>query len=320
MNASEAQSLLQQEISPAHRVGPGMGTYTLRERPGHQLVVSVDTLVSGVHFPESTPPGMIAHKSLAVNLSDIAAMGGEATGFTLGLSCPDFSSDWFHAFREGLRALSNRFKVGMLSCVVEPGPLSITVQVYGHVPRGQALLRSTAQAGDAVYVSGHPGDAAGALALLLEKNLPENRIPPALLQRLNTPEPRMSLGQALRGIASACIDVSDGLLADLGHILEQSGKGAVIELEKIPVSDTLQQIFSREKAQALAQNGGDDYELCFTVPPGFAGKVEVISKQLDIPCTCIGMITAENVLRLLDAQGKDVRPGKPGYDHFSGTE
>lgn len=280
------------------------------------LAISVDSLVAGVHFPKHTPTTWIAHKSLAVNLSDLAAMGARPAWYSLGLVLPEWDEDWLHEFRAGLQALSHTYGLGLMACNLAVGPLSITIQVYGWMAREQAALkRSVAQAGDRIFVSGSLGDASCALEYEIRGRALPERSRDYLLQRLHRPDPRLELGQALVGIANAAIDISDGFLADLGHILEESNIGARVVVESLPCSDALLQCSAADRVLDHVLGGGDDYELCFTVP---ANKL----KQLHEQCAASGLQVHE-VGEIVQTPGLMLmREGKPwswsghGYEHF----
>lgn len=280
--------------------------------PGQLLVVTVDTLISGVHFPEETAPADIGHKALAVNLSDLAAMGAEPAWVTLAMTLPHAEFPWIESFAEGFFGLARRYNVALVGGDTTRGSLSITVQAMGRVPREKALRRSGARPGDAIYVTGTLGDAGLGLALLQSRA----QVPPAyhdfLLARLNRPEPRVEAGLVLRGVASAMIDVSDGLMADLGHLLSASDVGAQIELGLLPRSEAM---LEADPHGRLALTAGDDYELVFTLPPGME---EVLAGQGDRlpPCTCIGRVESRPGLRVMDEEGNPMSFTHPGYDHF----
>jgi thiamine-monophosphate kinase len=310
-------------------LGVGDDCALLQPRVGMQLAVSSDMLVSGRHFFADVDPRTLGHKALAVNLSDLAACGAKPLGFTLALALPEAKADWLAAFSEGLFALADAHGCTLVGGDTTRGPLNICITVFGEVPPGQALLRSGAQAGDNIYVSGNLGDAALALLALQGKV----DLPPELLaqtrQHLETPTPRVALGMALRGIATAAADVSDGLLGDLGHILQQSGKGAIIHTEtamqliaayaystgstglfglKIPANTLLQ----------CALAGGDDYELVFTAAPTQRDAVQRAAQLAGVPVTCIGSITAGAGLTLLDANGAALPHATfSSFDHFA---
>lgn len=283
--------------------------------PEHELVVSTDMLVAGVHFPQSTDAASIGHKALAVNLSDLAAMGAQPAWFTLNLSLPQVDPAWLGEFCTGLYGLARRFDVALIGGDTTRGPLTIGIQILGLVPHGQALTRSSAKPGDHIYVSGTLGEAALGLQLLEGRlDLPEEDQRP-VMERLNRPLPRVAAGLQLRGIASACIDISDGLAADLGHILEASRVGARIHLDRLPLSPAYDRARERVGWQpALA--GGDDYELCFTVPPAKESELRKQAAQFGVAFHEIGRIEAEAGLRVLDEQGAPYTPATVGYDHF----
>lgn len=280
---------------------------------GELLAISVDTLIAGRHFPEQTLPADIGYKSLAVNLSDMAAMGAIPRWITLSLALPEVDEEFLSGFSEQLLALAKQHDVQLIGGDTVRGPLSITVQIIGTVPAEGALKRSGASVGDLIFVSGTLGDAAAGLATILagETTSGDGRY---LIERLNRPSPRVNLGLALRGLASAAIDISDGLLADLGHILEQSGVGAVVDSEKIPCSDELLgTVFDQQQRMALMVAGGDDYELCFTVPPSRVDEVNKISVALSLSLVQVGTIGEGSEL-LLDGE----RISLKGFDHFKG--
>lgn len=284
--------------------------------PGHELAVTTDTLVADMHFTEATLPYDIGYKALAVNLSDLAAMGATPAWVTLALTLPQANEVWLQAFCDGFFTLANRHQVQLVGGDITHGPLSMTVQALGFIPKQKALLRSRAKPNDLIYVTGTVGDAGLAL-LALQKQLPLDALyQRTVLERLNRPEPRIATGMALRDIASAAIDISDGLAADLGHILEQSQVGATIQLDQLPVSDALQHSLPREEAIALALNAGDDYELCFTVPA--EKRMQLEQKLASLPCryTCIGVINAQPGLYCYYQDGSSYHGQIHGYKHF----
>lgn len=281
------------------------------------LVVSTDTLVSGRHFSENTLPTDIGYKALAVNLSDLAAMGAEPAWILLALTLPNADEIWLRKFTDGFFPLMQRFQLQLVGGDMTQGPLTITVQALGFVPPGKALCRIGARAGDRIYVTGTLGDAGLALELINKKNclgLTSSQIF-TVKQRLNRPEPRVEIGLALRDIASSAIDVSDGLVADLGHILSANQVGAILQLEKLPLSYSLQTL-PREKAWQLALSSGDDYELCFTVPALHERALQQHLTTLNTAYTCIGTIKKEPELILLDKNGSTFSFDKTGYQHF----
>ena len=274
---------------------------------GYQLVTSIDTLIAGVHFPESTSAADIAHKALAVNLSDMAAMGSLPKHFTLALTMPAVDQSWLQDFSQSLKQLSEQFGASLIGGDTTRGSLSITISIIGWVESGKALRRSGAQVGDGVYVSNTIGDAAFALWQLNNNEKPDN----GCLVKLNRPLPQVELGRSLQGVASACIDISDGLEQDLSHILKASKVGVRIEVGKIPLTRVLTSHVNKQNDWSLALNGGDDYELCFTVPEKNQTMLDDISKRCDVKITQIGVICAFGVFEVVGAKNT----GK-SYQHF----
>ena len=272
------------------------------------LVFSVDTQVEGVHFPRHYRPEYTAWRALAAAASDLAAMGAAPVCFTLALTMPEADENWLEGFGRGLAQAASRFGLALAGGDTTRGPLTISIQVHGTVPKGQGLMRSGAQVNDLVAVSGTLGDAGAALDYL---DVPEpDDDERELLARYHHPLPRLELGQALRGFASACIDISDGLIADLGHILERSGVGAVLNPELLPLSRPLRRC-AGERAPRLALSSGDDYELCVTLGEALWARLpEEIRNQL----TVIGRIDGGEGIRLED--GAVLSSGPPGFDHF----
>ena len=309
-------------------LGVGDDCALLQPTPGMQWAVSSDMLVCGRHFFPDVEPRTLGHKALAVNLSDLAACGARPLGFTLALSLPEANAAWLQAFSEGLFALADAHGCALVGGDTTRGPLNICITVFGEVPPGQALLRSGAQVSDDVYVSGTLGDAALALQCLQGKI----HLPPALLaqarMRLEQPTPRVALGQALRGVASAAADVSDGLLGDLGHILAQSGVGATLDADVAmyllaagAYSTGASGLFSSQMPAAQLLQcvlaGGDDYELVFTAHPDQAAAVQAAAQTSTTPVTRIGRIEATAGLRLLDALGQPLQGDWKSFDHFA---
>ena len=281
--------------------------------PGRQWVLSVDTLCSGVHFPAEAPAADIAHRALAVNLSDLAAMGAEAAGFTLALSLPEAQPAWLEEFSSALAQSARRHHLDLVGGDLGQGPLSLTLQVHGLVEPGRALLRSGAQPGDLIYVSGTLGDAAGALALNYLGQSNGEADHDYLRSRFYRPVPRLELGRALGGLASAAIDISDGLLADLGQILHCSEAGAELEPEAIPLSSSLRRCLGDSRARQTAMEGGDDYELCFTIHPQREHQLPVLANT---PLQRIGRIIDTPGLHALEENRR--RPLRPrGWQHFA---
>lgn len=299
--------------APHVALGIGDDAALLDIPAGMQLAVSVDTLVSGVHFPASTEPYDIGYKALAVSLSDMAAMGAEPLAATLALTLPEADESWLQRFSDGFFDLAERYQVQLIGGDTTRGPLSITVQLHGLLPQGAALLRSGARADDDIYVTGALGDAGLALLALQGKTaLPA---PQRALDKLNRPVPRVREGMALRGIASSAIDISDGLLADLGHILKASGAGARLNVDALPLSADVRSC-GEERAYALALGAGDDYELCFTVPASGKPALKRAFETLACAYTRVGVIERESGLRCVRAGGALYTPKISGYEHF----
>jgi len=261
----------------------------------YQLATSVDTLIEGVHFPQETSPADIAHKALAVNLSDLAAMGATPKYFTLALTLPEFDQHWLEQFSSSLKSLSDEYQINLVGGDTTKGKLSITINVTGTVPSGQALLRSSAKVGDAIFVSNVIGDAALAWQQIQQEISPSKE----LLKQFNMPNPQVSLGQALLGVANACIDISDGLEQDLGHILFSSNVGASINLADIPLSQELSNHLEKTNDWCLPLAGGDDYQLCFSVPEARIDDLKKIEIDLGITLTKIGVITKNQNLKIV---------------------
>lgn len=296
-------------------LGIGDDAALLRPPMGMLLAAAVDTLIEGVHFPKNTPAEAIGHKALAVNLSDLAAMGAEPAWATLSLSMPEPNEVFLRAFADGLFTLAEQCNLELVGGDTVRGPLVVTVQVNGFVPEGEGLLRSEARPGDLVYVSGTLGDAAAGLELVQSGVLDSDEAR-WLRERLDLPTPRIALGQALRGLATSCIDISDGLCADLRHIMERSILGAAIDSNLVPLSPQLLAIKGESTARQLALHGGDDYELCFTVPETREAELLRLAATFDVPITKIGEMNNEvGVLRI---DGEVVVGG--GYDHFRESE
>lgn len=302
---------------PARKAVLGIGDdcAVLAPRPGMQLAVSSDMLVEGRHFLSTVAPERLGHKALAVNLSDLAACGAEPLGFTLALALPRADEGFLEGFARGLFALADRHGIDLVGGDTTQGPLNVCVTVFGEVPAGGALLRSGARAGDDVYVSGTVGDARLALEAFRGTVRLDGRAFEAVRAAMETPQPRVALGIALRGIASSAIDVSDGLLGDLGHILARSHVGATVEADAVPRSAVLAgQSMSWQRECTLA--GGDDYELVFTAAPSQAGRVLDAARAAATPVTRIGRIDASPGLRLVDADGQPIVERFGSFDHF----
>jgi thiamine-monophosphate kinase len=302
---------------PETVLGIGDDAALLRVPEGFELAMTIDTLVAGRHFHGYAAPEDIGWKSLAVNLSDLAAMGAEPSGFTLALTLPDPDRDWLNRFAQGLFELAQQFNVDLIGGDTTRGPLSITIAAHGLVPAGQALKRSGAKPGDLVCVTGTLGDAALALDM-------GARATEALAARLNRPMPRLQAGIALRGLASAVIDLSDGLAGDLRHILKASKVGADIQLARLPRSEDFQRLrnqvpglFPGDHTLQYQLSGGDDYELCFCLPPE---RLEQAQQNLPMAFTVVGAITPGPGVHWLDAAGAQAKLALGGYDHFASRQ
>nr|WP_283254730.1 thiamine-phosphate kinase [Luteimonas galliterrae] len=293
-------------------LGIGDDAALLQVPAGKQLVVAMDTLNEGVHFPPETMAADIGWKSLAVNLSDLSAMGAQPAWCTLSLSLPQADRAWLDEFLDGFLALAASHGVALVGGDTTRGPLSVCVTAHGFVDEGRALRRDGARPGDDVWVSGTLGDAAAALAQWRDGE----PVVSALKTRLDRPTPRTALGLALHGIANACIDVSDGLLADLGHVCRSSGVGAEISVMELPASDALLGAFDEGTRFIFQATGGDDYELCFAAPEHCRDAIEAIGEQERIRVTRIGRIIAGQGVRALRRDGSPWAPPSAGYTHF----
>lgn len=279
---------------------------------GFELAITTDTLIDGVHFPLGTSAHAVGFKALAVNLSDLAAMGAQPAWVTLALSMPSVDMDWVQRFAEGFFTLAETLNIQLIGGDTTQGPLSITVQAHGFIPKGQALTRGGARPGDYICVTGTLGVAG--LELLKLGGAPQEQTP---VNRLNYPEPRVGAGMALRGIASAAIDISDGLIADLGHILDASGVGARLTLEDIPLSKNMREDQDPARMLELALTAGDDYELCFTIPESQIEAVNALQYPLNLPIKHIGNIQSQSGLRIYRQNGEPLEISSGGFSHFS---
>ena len=311
---------------PVRRAALGVGDdcALLSVTPGMQLAVSSDMLVEGRHFFADVDPAHLGHKALAVNLSDLAACGARPLAFTLALALPRVDAPWLQAFADGLLRLADAHQCELVGGDTTQGPLNLCVTVFGEVPTGQALLRSGARVGDDIYVSGTPGEA----RLALDALRGSLALPPAALQqlrpRLEQPTPRVALGLALRGVASSAIDVSDGLLGDLGHILKASGVGACVDATVATnlLAASAQQAgaaadFDAQTLMQCALAGGDDYELVFTAPPAQQAAVQAAAQASGTRATRIGRVEPAPGLRVVDGQGQPVAQHFASFDHFA---
>ena len=318
-------------------IGPGDDAALLRCPPGEELLITTDTLNEGVHFPAGTPADSIGHRALAVSLSDLASMAARPLWAVVTLSVPEAEEGWLSDFADGLFALADEQGVRVVGGDFVRGPLSVTVTAHGSALPGAALSRNGANAGDGIWVTGHPGEAAAGLKLLQQSlcastgrkaplggrarpgrkaPLGGRASPPSkhLLQRFCYPQPRLKLGQQLSGIASACMDLSDGLITDLPRLLRSSQLQGRVEAEKLPLSAALQEFAEPEEALRLALAGGDDYELCFTAPAQNEYQLKELATE-ELPITRIGELSSGEGLKLTRG-GKSWHPPDPGFRHF----
>lgn len=298
------------------RMGIGDDCARLSIPSGFELAISMDTLVESIHFPANAEPHLIAYRALAVNLSDLAATGAAPLAFTLGLTLAEANKTWISAFSEGLKECASEYSCPLIGGDTTRGPLSITIQVHGLVPSGGAITRSGAVPGDRIYVTGSLGGAAFALKMMQENTAisPESKL--MLDTAFYRPIPRISLGSGATGLVTAGMDISDGLLADLGHLCRNSNTGAEILLQNVPVSKPAIDL-SEQEALALAVTGGDDYELLLTAHPDNEQALFELGEKCKVPVHCIGKIIAGNSLTCLDERGTAVTFEEKGYQHFS---
>jgi thiamine-monophosphate kinase len=305
-------------------LGVGDDAALIKVADGMQLVVSTDMSVAGTHFFADAAPYDIGWKALAVNVSDMAAMGAQAKWATLAIALPEVNETWLAEFSRGFFTCADAFSIDLIGGDTTRGPLNISVTIIGEVPIGEALRRDSAKLGDDIWVSGTLGDAALALAVLqnryaIDENWQgvhvEERELEKWLPSLNRPQPHAALGLALRGIATSCIDISDGLLADLGHILTASKLGAELHLEKLPVSLYNLNHLHEPAIQQCILAGGDDYELCFTASPNQRASIEAIAKQQNLLLTCIASTRIDTGLQAM-YKGVPLSLSKLGFDHF----
>lgn len=297
-------------------LGPGDDCAIIRPPAGEELCLSIDTLVNGVHFPAGSPAALVASRALTTSLSDLAAMGASPLVFTLSLTIPEYRAAWMKEFADSLRKCSTRYAIALAGGDLTRGPLSVTVQVVGSVPAGKALRRSGAVTGDDIYVSGTVGDAWLGLKICAGEIAAAGDDGSYLRDRFAAPEVRIDLGRALRGVASAAIDVSDGLVQDLGHIAEMSGVGATVDMERLPISEPLERIVGRDGANRAALAGGDDYELCFTAPRSRGESISRIAASTGVRLTRIGRVVSESGVRCVDRTGNAIESPQTGYLHF----
>lgn len=297
------------------RLGVGDDAALLDSPAGCDLVAAIDTLVDGVHFPHGCPAASVGHRVLAVNLSDLAAMGAKPAWALLALTLPNIDENWLEEFAAGFSALARSYDVALVGGDTTSGPLCATVQILGHVPHSQGLLRSGARPGDLVFVSGTPGDAAAGLAVEQGRLQGAPDVTAYLLKRFLYPSPRMALGESLRGYASACIDVSDGLLGDVGKLAQASGCGVELSYKDLPVSEALVAAVGDTRARELALTGGDDYELCFTVSPANVGRLRQELPAERWGYSLIGTVR-EACGAVVKQDGNVMEFSHSGYDHF----
>lgn len=306
--------------TPDARVALGIGDdcALLQTTPGKQLAISTDMLVSGRHFFPDVDPRSLGHKALAVNLSDLAAMGARPLGFSLALALPEANPTWLAEFSSGLFDLANQYQCTLIGGDTTKGPLNICITVYGEIEPGKALRRDAAQVGDDLWISGTLGDARLALAGYWKEHALSEAQHQQAAQRMHRPSPRVELGCALAGIAHAALDISDGLIGDLGHILKRSHVGARIMVDELPAGPVLaQQSLALRREFCLA--GGDDYELCFTAAAHDREKILEIAQSCNTPVTRIGAIEAETGLRLYDNENQMLSLQLASFDHFKST-
>ena len=303
--------------APAAEVALGIGDDCALLAPpaGEQLAVSTDTLVEGVHFPAGCDPFLLAQRALAVSASDLAAMGAAPLAFTLALTLPQAAAEWLQGFARGLDAMARQCGLALVGGDTTRGPLSMTLTVFGRVPAGQALTRAGARPGDLLCVGGPLGEAGAALELVLERRSAPAEVAEPLLARYWTPAPQFGLGLALRGKASAALDISDGLLADCGHIARASGVALLVECQRLQASAALSGLLAGEEALRQQLAAGDDYVLVFTLPPEYLGEIRAAWPATAV----IGRVEAGQGVHLLDADGKELIPAAAGYQHF-GTQ
>lgn len=301
--------------TPSADLGVGDDAALLRVSKGYQLAISVDMLVAGTHFFHDAAPYDIGWKSLAVNISDMAAMGATPKWATLAIALPEINETWLAEFSRGLFACADRFKVDLIGGDTTRGPLNISVQIMGEVPTGEALRRDGAKLDDDIWVSGKLGSAALGLAHLQRKITLESEVAEHCLQALHTPMPRTDLGLTLRKKANSCIDISDGMLADLGHILDASNLGATVALDNIACHDFLRARLDEAIIQQCILAGGDDYELAFTAPQSQRHAIEQLAHQLDLPLSLIGKTTEKLGIEVTYKQ-QLLDISKKGFDHF----
>ena len=298
-------------------LGVGDDCAITRVPDGLNLAITTDTLVNGVHFPIDTPPEAIAHKALAVNLSDLAAMGAEPAWFSLSLSLPEVDENWLESFSRSLFEMSQYYSIQLIGGDTVQGPMAVTITAHGFVPNEGPLTRQGAKPGDLIYVTGSLGDAGVGLDIHQGKRTANEHCATFLINRLNYPSPRLLAGTALRRIASSCIDLSDGVARDIQHILKQSDCGARIQVDKLPLSVALKEAVDDEEAYSYALAAGDDYELMFTVNEENKGTLDTALANANISATCIGHITGAKGKLELRFEDEAYESQRSGFEHFS---
>jgi len=319
------EQVFRRRVRPRQNVPLGIGDDAAITRlpEGCELVTATDALVAGTHFPDDALARSVGHRCLAVNLSDIAAMGGEPLWASLALGLPSFDRDWLDDFAKGFFALADKAGVTLIGGDTVRGNLFASLTLQGVVPLGQAVRRSGANAGDLIYVTGYPGDAAAGRLLLADDlaavgtsgSADTLRDADMLAEKFSYPVPRLAAGLDLRGLATAMIDISDGLNVDLGRLLEASGVGAKLDIAAIPLSVSLRQLVARQRAIELALCGGEDYELCFTIPPDKVDTLQARAEEWDCALTCLGTVVAGPGLAWTLA-GKPFAVPESGFEHF----
>ena len=303
--------------APQAVLGVGDDAALLAIGSGMELAVSTDMLVSGTHFFPDTDPRKLGWKTLAVNVSHMAAMGAQPRWATLAIALPRADEVWLSAFASGFFACAKEFDIDLIGGDTTRGPLNLSVTIFGEIPRGQAVRRNGAQPEDDIWVSGTLGGAALALAALQDKTALVEDDLASCRRLLDMPQPRVELGMALRGVANSALDISDGLLGDLGHILERSNVGAELCFDALPAHPVLEPHLADAWAQRCLLSGGDDYELCFTAARARHDDIKALEDRLGLKLSRIGKITADSGLQLLDAAGQAMSKPGSGYDHFA---
>ena len=303
------------QVSSDVLLGIGDDCAIVQPPQGRHLVMSIDTMVDGVHFPTGTSAERIGVRVMCAALSDLAAMGARPHWFTLALTLPEADPEWVAAFADGMLSMANRHECCLIGGDTTRGPLCISIQVHGSVEPGKALRRGGARPDDIIYVTGNLGDGAAALAVIEKKMTVSPGVFSYLMKRFYAPTPRLFEGEMLVGTASAAIDISDGLYADLGKICEASAVGALVDVCRLPTSDLWRNLTDEDKRLGWALTGGDDYQLCFTVPREQVGKLEAWIKEGRIVATAIGKITNKQELVLVK-NGKPFELPQKGYNHF----